>query len=91
MVETLLTDYVLGCDDTLGFNLAIKPESWDSIIDGHNCQTMSVKISGEEAYQQYITLNLRKPTEKSANQANISTILSQFHVEIRPKPPDPVS
>jgi hypothetical protein len=52
---------------------------------------MSVKISGEEAYQQYITLNLRKAKEKSANKENITTILAQFHVEIRPKPTDTVS
>ena len=53
---------------------------------------MSVKISGEEAYQTYDRLKLRKPgRQKSATLDNISTILVNFHVEVNPKPTDPVS
>ena len=53
---------------------------------------MAVKISGEEAYQTYNRLNLRKPgRQKVATLDNISTILMNFRVEVNPKPIDPVS
>ena len=52
---------------------------------------MSVKISGEEAYQAYSELKLRKDGQKSAKLENISAILMNFRVEVNPKPTDPVS
>ena len=52
---------------------------------------MSVKISGEEAYQTYSELRLRKDGQKSAKLENISAILMNFRVEVNPKPTDPVS
>ena len=53
---------------------------------------MSVKISGEEAYQTYDRLKLRKPgSQKASTLDNISTILKDFQVEVNPKPTDPVS
>ena len=56
---------------------------------------MTLRISGEEAYQTYSRLELRKSTVKSASIENISTILANFHpgfrVEIKPKPLDNVS
>ena len=53
---------------------------------------MSVQISGEEAYQTYDSLKLRKPgRQKVATLDNISTILKHFRVEVNPKPIDPVS
>ena len=52
---------------------------------------MSVRISGEEAYQTYSELKLRKDGQKSAKLENISSILTNFHVEVNPKPTDPVS
>ena len=53
---------------------------------------MSVKISGEEAYQTYDRLKLRKPgRQKVSTLENISTILTNFQVEVNSKPTDPVS
>ena len=52
---------------------------------------MSVKISGEEAYQAYSELKLRKDGQKSAKLENISAILAHFRVEVNPKPTDLVS
>ena len=52
---------------------------------------MSIKISGEEAYQAYSDLKLRKDGQKSAKLENISAILMNFRVEVNPKPTDPVS
>ena len=53
---------------------------------------MSVKISGEEAYQTYDRLKLRKPGgQKASTLDNITTILKDFQVEVNPKPIDPVS
>ena len=56
---------------------------------------MSLRISGEEAYETYSRLELRKSKEISASFKNVSTILANFHpgfrVEIKPKPPDNVS
>ena len=56
---------------------------------------MSFRISGEEAYQTYEKLKLRKHLKKGASLENIAAILTsfsqEFRVEVNPKPTDPVS
>ena len=56
---------------------------------------MSLRISGEEAYQTYEKLKLRKHLTKAASLENITAILTsfsqEFRVEVNPKPTDPVS
>ena len=47
---------------------------------------MSVEISNEKAYQDYLDLNLFKRGVKSANFENISAILKHNNVEINLKP-----
>ena len=52
---------------------------------------MSVQISNEKAYQDYLDLNLFKRGVKSANFENVSAILKHNNVEINLKPSDLVS
>ena len=47
---------------------------------------MSVQISNEKAYQDYLDLNLFKRGVKSANFENVSAILKHNNVEINLKP-----
>ena len=52
---------------------------------------MSFIISGQDAYDIYEHLGLRKAKKKSASYETVETILKSKNVEIKPKPSDPVS
>ena len=52
---------------------------------------MSETISGDDAYQIYLDLGLKKPGVKSASFETIEAILIKKGVKIRPKPSDSVS
>ena len=51
---------------------------------------MSETISGDDAYQIYLDLGLKKPGVKSASFETIEAILIKKGVKIRPKPSDSV-
>ena len=52
---------------------------------------MSFSISGEDAYQIYLNLDLRKGKKKSASHENVELILNKKGVQLKSKPSDKVS
>ena len=52
---------------------------------------MSVQISNNKAYQDYIDLKLGKLASKCATIENVTAILKHNNVEVNPKPSQPVS
>ena len=52
---------------------------------------MSVQISNNKAYQDYLDLKLGKQASKCATIENVTAILKHNNVEVNPKPSQPVS
>ena len=81
LVESLLTHYArpYGC-----LKLAL-------YVSFHKCSSMTVQISNNKAYQDYLDLKLNKRACKCATIENVTAILKHNNVEVNAQPSQPVS
>ena len=90
-VELYCLSFFYFPHNLLGLECVLLSISVVKIWNGETKAKMSFSISGEDAYQIYLNLDLRKGKKKSASHENVELILNKKGVQIKPKPSDKVS